>query len=134
MEAAVAKSKLTPTVSLTFLQDLIRSYLDLCDRIEALRAEQEKLDRQLRIALEVSPHKAAETPAGVARLVESDVVTYDLETLQARLPPEVLALVTHRHVDKERVEAAAALKAIPPDVLDQARRVLKRKPQLRVRR
>lgn len=130
----MAKSKLTPSVSLTFLQDLVQQYLDLADRLEALRAEQEKLDRQLRIALEVSPDKTVQTPAGIARLVESDVVTYDLETLQAALPSEVLDLVSHRQVDKDLVEAAGALRTIPPDVIDRARRVIKRKPQLRVRR
>ncbi|HEY9854623.1 MAG TPA: hypothetical protein V6D05_02710 [Stenomitos sp.] len=130
----MAKSKLTPSVSLTFLQDLVRHYLDLTDEIEHLRAEQEKLDLQLRMALEVTPDKTAETAAGVARLVESDVVTYDLETLTSILPPDVLERVTHRHVDKDLVEAAAALRTIPPEVLDRARRVHKRKPQLRVRR
>lgn len=130
----MAKSKLTPTVSLTFLEDLIRHYLDLSDRLEALRAEQEKVDAQLRLALEVSPDKTARTGAGVARLIESDVVTYDLETLRSHLPPGVLDRVTHRQVDKDLVEAAAALRAIPPDVLDRARRLTKRKPQLRVRR
>lgn len=50
----MAKSKLAPTVSLTFLQDLVRHYLEVCDRIDALRSEHERLDAQLRIALEVS--------------------------------------------------------------------------------
>jgi len=130
----MAKSKLTPSVSLTFLQDLVRHYLDVSDEIERLRTEQERLDRQLRMALEVTPDKMAETDAGVARLVASDVITYDLETLQTALPPEVLDRVTHRQVDKDLVEAAAALRTIPPEVLDRARRVHKRKPQLRVRR
>lgn len=130
----MAKSKLAPTVSLTFLQDLVRHYLELSDRMEAMRAELDKLDAQLRVALEVSPDKTVRTEAGSARLVESDVVTYDLGTLQAHLAPEVLELVTHRQVDKDLVEAAGALKTIPPEVLDRARRVTKRKPQLRVRR
>ncbi len=130
----MAKSKLAPTVSLTFLQDLVRHYLDLSDRIDALRAEQDKLDAQLRVALEVSPDKAVQTAAGSARLVGSDLVTYDLETLQEHLSPEVFDLVTHRQVDKDLVEAAGALKTIPPEVLDRARRITKRKPQLRVRR
>lgn len=130
----MARSKVTPGVSLTFLQDLVQHYLDLSDRLADLRAEQEKLETQLRIALEVSPDKTATTPAGIARLVESDVVTYDLPTLQEHVPPEVLDLVTHRQVDKDLVEAAGALGTIPPEVLDAARRLQKRRPQLRVRR
>lgn len=130
----MAKPRLTPTVSLTFVRDLIRNYLDVGGRIEALQAEQDRLEAQLRLALEVSPEKMARTDAGTARLVESDVVTYDLETLQTHLPPEVLDLVTRRQVDKDLVEAAGALRTIPPEVLDQARRITKRKQQLRVRR
>lgn len=61
-------------------------------------------------------------------------MSYDLETLRAHLPPELLDLVTHRQVDRNRVEAAGALGSIAPDVLDRARRITKRKPQLRVRR
>lgn len=130
----MARSKVTPSVSLTFLQDLVHHYLELADRVEALRAEQAKIESQLRFALEVSPEKTARTAAGIARLVESDVVTYDLGTLQEHLPPEVLDQITHRQVDNDLVEAAGALQTIPPEVLTAARRVHKRKPQLRVRR
>lgn len=128
----MAKLK-TSKVSATFLEELIRDYLALGEQLHQVEAKREKLEQQLRVALEVSPGKSVSTPAGLASLVESDVVGYDLATLQEALSAEALALVSHVQVDRRLVEAAIAVGAIPAEVGDRARRILKRKPQLRVR-
>ncbi|MNY28451.1 hypothetical protein D3C86_1624260 [compost metagenome] len=129
----MATKKIAPKVAATFLDELIRDYLCVAAQIRELASEQERIERQLRIALEVSPDKAVSTPSGNAMLVESDVVRYDPEVLQEALPPDVLARVSHLQIDKELVEAAVAVGAIPAPIADRARRLFKRKAQLRVR-
>jgi hypothetical protein len=123
----------TVKVSATFLEELIRDYLSLTDQIRRMDAKRDQLAQQLRVALEVSPGKTASTRAGSASLVESDVVRYDPATLEAALSPETLALVSHPQIDKDRLEAAIAIGAVPAEIADRARRLVKRKPQLRVR-
>lgn len=129
----MATKKIAPKVAATFLDELVRDYLYVAAQIRELASEQERIERQLRIALEVSPDKAVNTPSGSAMLVESDVVRYDPETLQEALSPDVLARVSHLQIDKELVEAAVAVGAIPAPIADRARRLIKRKAQLRVR-
>ncbi|MNU10936.1 hypothetical protein D3C72_2584060 [compost metagenome] len=58
---------------------------------------------------------------------------YDLATLKKALPPETLARVSHLAIDKDLVEAAVSVGLIPAPVADRARRLVKRKAQLRVR-
>lgn len=123
----------TSRVSATFLDELIRDYLAMTDELHQLEHKRDRIAQQLRVALEVSPGKSAHTHSGNASLVESDVIRYDLATLQEALAPGTLALVTHMQVDKDRVEAAIAIGAIPAEVADRARRLDKRKAQLRVR-
>ncbi|HEY9899856.1 MAG TPA: hypothetical protein V6D00_11790 [Pantanalinema sp.] len=123
----------TSKVSATFLDELIRDYLSLSEQVQRLETRREHIEQQLRVALEVSPDKAATTPSGSAVLVESDLVRYDLATLQKALPPETLARVSHVQIDKDLVEAAVSVGLIPAQVADRARRLIKRKPQLRVR-
>lgn len=130
----MARAKTTPRVSLRFVDELIARHLELERQLSELQAEKAQLDGQLRSALDLSPDKRAETEAGTAMLVESDVVTYDLDVLKQKLSPGLLDSLTSRTVDKARVEAALALGLLAPEVADAARRLTKRKPQLRVAR
>lgn len=130
----MAKTKPTPRVSLHFVDDLIARHLELGRQLEELQAEKSQVDEQLRIALDLSPDKRAETPAGTAMLVTSDVVTYDLDALKERVSGELLETLTMRIVDKAHVEAAVSLGLLRQEVADAARRQAKRKPQLRVTR
>ena len=130
----MARTRTTPRVSLRFVEDLIARHLDLEHELEALQAEKTQLDAQLRSALDLSPDKRAETPAGTAMLVESDVVTYDPEALRERVSSELFERLTTRVVDKEHVEAAVRMGLLPAEVADEARKLQKRKPQLRVSR
>lgn len=129
----MARTKQVQALSTAFIDELIQRHLSLSEHVAELSAQQAKIDRQLRVALEVIPDKTVVSESGSAMLVDSDCVSYDLETIQGLLSLEQLALVTLLQVDKERLEAAALLHAIPPEVLDRARRVIKRKPQLRVK-
>jgi hypothetical protein len=126
------RTKQAPRVSLRFLEDLIARHLELVSQLEVLQAEKARLDEQLRVALDLSPDKRTETPVGKAMLVESDVVTYDVEVLRDLVPEDLFDRLTTRHVDRTHVEAAVAMGLLPPEVADEARRVFKRKPQLRV--
>lgn len=128
----MARTRTPPRVSLRFVEDLIARHLELDHQLELLQDEKAKLDEQLRVALDLSPGKRAETAAGEAMLVESDVVAYDLEALRERVGPELFERITSRVVDKARVEAALAMGLLSPEVADAARRRVKRKPQLRV--
>lgn len=128
----MARAKTTPRVSLRFIDELIARHLELDRQLSELQAEKARLDGQLRSALDLSPEKRAETEAGSAMLVESDVVTYDLDVLKERLSPGLLESLTRRTVDKTRVEAAIALGLLAPEIADEARRLQKRNPQLRV--
>jgi hypothetical protein len=119
---------------LHFVEDLIARHLELDRQLEVLQSEKSRLDEQLRSALDLSPGKRAETRAGDAMLVESDVVTYDFDALRERVSPELLEQLTTRVLDKARVEAAIAMGLLAPEVADAARRQVKRKPQLRVSR
>lgn len=130
----MARTKTTPRVSLRFVEDLISRHLELEHELEALLAEKAELDAQLRSALDLSPGKRAETPAGTAMLVESDVVTYEPEALRERVSPELFERLTTRVVDKAHVEAAVRMGLLPAEVADEARKLQKRKPQLRVSR
>jgi hypothetical protein len=130
----MARTKPTPRVSLRFVDDLIARHLELSRQLEELQAEKSQLDEQLRIALDLSPGKRAETPSGTAMLVTSDVVTYDLDALRERVSGELFETLTTRIVDKAHVEAAVSLGLLKPEVADAARRQAKRKPQLRVTR
>lgn len=129
----MARPKQAPTLSLTFLDELIQRFLDLEQQIDALKATKEKISSQLRVALEVSADHAIDAPSGSARLVSSDVVTYDFEALEQEVPAEVLRLISHCQIDRELAEASATLGTLPAAALDRARRVIKRRPQLRVR-
>lgn len=128
----MAKTRATPRVSLAFVDELIARHLDLERELDALQAEKSQLDAELRSALDLSPGKRADTAAGSAMLVESDVIHYDLDALQARVGPELFERLTTRSVDKARVEAAVRMGLLPAEVADAARRLVKRKPQLRV--
>lgn len=128
----MAKPRAAAQVSLRFVEELIARHLELKREIEELQREQARLDEQLRIALELSPGKRADTAVGTAALVESDVMGYDLEALQERVPPDLLERLTRRVVEKRAVEAAVSLGLLAPEVADAARRRIKRKPQLRV--
>ena len=130
----MAKTRAAPRVSLRFVEDLIARHLDLERELEALQAEKTTLDAQLRSALDLSPGKRAETDAGSAMLVESDVVTYDLDALRERVSPELFERLTSRVVAKAHVEAAVRMGLLPAEVADETRRQVKRKPQLRVSR
>ena len=130
----MARPRTSPRVSLHFVEDLIARHLELERQLEVLQHEKSRLDEKLRSALDLSPGKRVATPVGDAVLVESDVVTYDLDALRAALAPELLERVTRRVVDKDRVEAAIAMGLLAPEVADAARRQVKRKPQLRVSR
>lgn len=130
----MARPRSAPRVSLHFVEDLIARHLELERQLEVLKSEQSRLDEQLRSALDLSPGKRAETEAGDAMLVESDVMTYDLDALRESVSPELLERMTTRVLDKARVEAAIAMGLLAPEVADAARRQVKRKPQLRVSR
>ncbi len=130
----MARTRTPPRVSLRFVEDLIARHLDLERQIEVLQAEKAQLDEQLRVALDLSPGKRAETAAGDAMLVSSDVVTYDVEALREQVGPDLFERLTTRMVDKVRLEAAVSLGLLPPEAADAARRQIKRKPQLRVSR
>lgn len=130
----MARPRTAPRVSLHFVEDLIARHLELDRQLEVLQSEKSRLDEQLRSALDLSPGKRAETQAGDAMLVESDVVTYDFDALRERVSPELLKQLTTRVLDKARVEAAIAMGLLAPEVADAARRQVKRKPQLRVSR
>lgn len=130
----MARTRTPPRVSLKFVDELIARHLDLERELDALQAEKAQLDAQLRSALDLSPGKRAETEAGSAMLVESDVITYDVEALRDRVSPELFERLTSRVVDKAHVEAAVRMGLLPAEVADETRRQVKRKPQLRVSR
>lgn len=129
----MARTRQVQALSTAFIDELIQRHLSLNEHIAELSAQLAKIDRQLRVALDVTPDKTVAAESGSAMLVESNCITYDLETLQGLLSPEQLALVTNLQVDKDRLEAAVLLNAILPEVADKARRITKRNPQLRVK-
>jgi len=128
----MAKTRATSRVSLAFVDELISRHLDLERDLDALQAEKSQLDAKLRSALDLSPGKRADTAAGSAMLVESDVIHYDVDALRERVSSELFERLTTRSVDKTRMEAAVRMGLLPAEVADEARRLVKRKPQLRV--